>query len=205
MEAPRADESPGRIRPGTRILLALGALLVIFGAVLAVELATGERTPVPGAELLAAPDPLIPGTVAGYSIRAEPDLASALTAEYRSRSVSIERVEAASIPLRSSASSLLAATMKPEADLASSQFRAGVLTGAASGFGIDPAANPFRYRTAGGVVVYSTDAPEGALFVWFFRDAFVQLFVPAELSTEAQEIQRVVLEAQLVQVDAARR
>jgi len=187
------------------MLLVLGALLVIFAAVLAVELITGERTPEAGAELLAAPDPVIPRSIAGYTIRDEPGLASTLTQEYRARSLAVERIEAASIPLRASASSLLAATMKAEANLASSQFRAGVLTGAASGFGIDPSQHPFRYRVAGGVVVYTTEAPEGALSVWFFRDAFVQLFVPKELVSEAPEIQRVVLEAQLVQVDAARR
>jgi len=179
--------------------------MLVFGAVLAVELVTSERTPQPGAELLDAPDPLIPESVAGYTIRDEPSLASALTQEYRARSVAVERVEAASLPLRASASSLLAATMKPEADLGSSQFRAGVLTGAANGFSIDPAEHPFRYHTAGGIVVYSTTAPEGDLFVWFFRDAFMQLFVPTDLAPEASEIQRVVLEAQLVQLDAARR
>lgn len=205
MEPPRADEPQARIRPVTRIMLALGALLLIFGTVLVVELATGGREPVAGDELLAAPDPLIPTSIAGYTIRDEPALASALTQEYRSRSLSVERIEAASIPLRSSAASLLAASMSPEANLGSSQFRAGVLTGAAGGFDIDTGENPFRYRIAGGVVVYTTDAPEGSLFVWFFRDAFVQLFVPPELVTESSEIQRVVLEAQLVQVDAARR
>lgn len=202
-ERPVRPGPPAGVRAGTKAFLALGALLLVFGVVLLVSVATGERTPQAGDELLTAPDPLLPATIAGYTIRPEPEIAGALTSEYRARSVAVERVEAASIPLRSSASSLFAATLKPEANPRSSKFRAGVISGAAGGFGIDLTQHPVRFGTSGGVVVYSTSSDEGRLFVWFFRDAFVQLFVPPDLATEAGEIQRVILEAQLVQIDAA--
>lgn len=183
--------------------MVVGGLLLIFGVVLIVSVATSERAPVQGDELLTAPDPLLPASIAGYTIRPEPQIAGALTSEYRSRSVAVERVEAASIPLRASASSLFAATLRPAAGVSTSRFRAGVIQGAAGGFGIDLAEHPVRFTTAGGVAVYTTASDQGRLYVWFFRDAFVQLFVPPDLATEAAEIQRVVLEAQLVQIDAA--
>lgn len=192
-----------RLRTGTRVLIGLGALLAVFGAVLAIELGTAERNPDSGGELLAAPSPILPARVSGYRIVPEPELADSLEGEYQSLSPSVLSVEAASVPLGTAAASVVAASLDATAKPSSSEFRAGVLTGAAGGFDIDPGANPFTYRTQGRVAVYATVAQQGRLFVWFFRDAFVQLFVPATLAAEADEIQRVILEAQLAQTQPA--
>ncbi|MGH2830375.1 MAG: hypothetical protein ACRDJM_07810 [Actinomycetota bacterium] len=188
---------PRRLAAGTKIAIGALALAAVFGVVLAVELASSDKTPRSGDELLVAPTPVLPAAISGYRIVAEPDLADSLEEQYRATSVSVTDVEAASVPLRSAAASVVAARLDSRAKPSSSDFRAGVLTGAAGGFDINPAANPFTYRTVGRVVVYSTSAQQGRLYVWFFRDAFVQLFVPPAIAAEGDEIQRMILDAQL--------
>lgn len=191
--------APSRpLSPGARAAILFAGVVAIFLTVLILSAQTGSRTPREGSELLAAPSPLLPDALpGGYEVRPEPELALALHDEYRRRSVDVTSVEAASLPIGGSSASVLAATLGQSAGLASSEFRAGVLTGAAGGFGIDPGKNPFRPVYQQNVVVYTTSSEEGRLYVWFFREAFVQLFVPAEIAGEADEVRRVLLEAQL--------
>lgn len=170
--------------------------MAIFLVVLLVEVQSVDSPAREGSELLAAPGPVLPQQIDGYTIRPEPELAAALAQEYRDRSVSVVAVEAASIAVRSSAASLLAATLDPRANPKSSQFRADVLIAAAAGFGIDATATPYKTVIIDGIVIYTANAPEGRLAVWFFADAFVQLFVPAPIEAESEDIRRVIVDAQ---------
>lgn len=182
-----------RVSVGLRIVLVLVGLAMIFGVVLVVELATGSRTPTEGAELLHAPDPMIPATVEGFAVGNDPDAASFLEQAYRKGNVPVTRVEAALIGSGSAKGRLSAARVDREAGPATKQFRGNILLGAAAGYGVEAA--QFSYRVRDGIAVYTLTVSEGRLFVWFFSDSFVQLFVPASIGDKADAMFEAVLGA----------
>ncbi|MHB8511531.1 MAG: hypothetical protein ACYDCC_05070 [Actinomycetota bacterium] len=174
---------------GFIVLFVAGA---IFGAVLLVELQV--QKPAPGSELLSSPPMLIPAMLSGYQASADASLASMLSTQYRSAGLPVSRVRAEDIALRGSTAVLTAARLNQLGLARSTSFRAGVLAGAASAHGIDPQVRPFHYSIADGVVVYADDTDSGRLYVWFFNDAFEELFVPQAIADEAIQLQRSILQ-----------
>jgi hypothetical protein len=180
-----------RLSAGVRIFLVLVGLGLLFGAVLAVELATGSRTAKEGAELLIAPRPMIPATVAGFPVSSDPDAARFLGDAYRRGNVPVNLVEAAQVGAGSARGRLSAARVDPSANPASKSFRGDILIGAAAGYGADAA--QFSYRVRDDVAVYTLVTTDGRLWVWFFRDAFVQLFAPASIGDRADAMFEAIL------------
>jgi hypothetical protein len=183
-----------RLSVGVRIFLVLVGLGLLFGAVLAVELASGSRTAKEGVELLRAPLPMIPATVEGFPVSRDHDAAAFLANAYRKGNVPVNTVEAALVGSGATKGRLSAARVDPSANPSSKSFRGDILLGAAAGYGIDAA--QFSYRIRDKIAVYSLVTSEGRLRVWFFRDAFVQLFVPAGIGDEADAMFDAVLRAQ---------
>lgn len=182
-----------RLSVGVRIVLILAGLGVLFAAVAAVELATGSRTAKEGSELLRAPMPMIPAAVEGFGVSTDPSAATFLADAYRKGRVPVNAVEAAQVGGGSTKGRLSAARVDPSANPSSKSFRADILLGAAAGYGVDAA--QFSYRIRDGVAVYMLTTSEGRLWVWFFSDAFVQLFVPAAIGEQADAMFAAVLRA----------
>lgn len=180
-----------RLSAGARIFLVLVGLGVVFGAVLMVELVTGSRTAKEGGDLVHAPTPIIPASVERFPVTNDPEAAAFLTSAYRKGNVPVTTVEAALVGAGSTKGRLSAARVEPSADPASKAFRGDILIGAAAGYGVEAA--QFSYRVRSGIAVYTLTISDGRLFVWFFSDAFVQLFVPAAIGEEADAMFDAIL------------
>lgn len=192
MEARDSSQSR-RLSPITLIVLVVVGLGILFVAVLIVELATGSRE---GSELLPSPRPLIPESIEGFAIQNRPELASQLLQTYRSGGIPVTAVEAAEIGDASTAADLSGAVVGTAANPTSQSFRARVLIGAAVGYAV-PGRPQFGSVIRNGLVVYTHVVDDGRLSVWFFKDAFIQLFVPNELVERNDEILDAVLDAQI--------
>lgn len=193
-----SSEQPDRQRRRRTWALRAGlvgvALAAVIAVVLLVEVAGGDRAP--GAELRVAPTPLLVTPIPGYRLTLSPQLAAALRDGYRQQGSPIHDVEAGEISLRGTSVSVVGARLDSEQTGRSKEFRAGVLVGAAGANKIDPESHPFRYSIRSGTAVYVIDGPVGRLYVWFFRDAFMQMFIPLVLEADADSLQQAVLGAQ---------
>lgn len=190
METRESPETP-RLSVGFRIFGVLAGLALLFAAVLTFELLTSDENQPEGGELLLAPRPIIPPSVEGFPVAADPGAATFLSDAYRRGGVPVTGVEAAQIGGDREKGKLAAATVAASAAPGSRQFRGDILLGAAAGYGVQAAQYSSRVRDD--VAVYTLVVSEGRLYVWFFSDAFVQLFVPAAIGDRADAMFEAVL------------